>query len=104
MKSRFVLVLMLVLCLAGFALAQTDTARLIGTITDSTGAVIPNAAVAVTNTETGRAVTVQTGGSGEYTVNALPAGRNPTRVKQSNTHTATAHFTPEGHHGEEISC
>ncbi len=43
MNSRFFLVLILVFCLAGLALAQTDTARLIGTITDSTGAVIPNA-------------------------------------------------------------
>lgn len=41
--KRISLVLIFVLCLAGLALAQTDTARLIGTITDSTGAVIPNA-------------------------------------------------------------
>ena len=40
MKRKFFLVLILVLCLAGLALAQTDTARLIGTITDSTGAVV----------------------------------------------------------------
>ena len=40
MKSKFVLVLSLVVCCASFALAQTDTARLIGTITDATGAVV----------------------------------------------------------------
>src|SRR5260370_38509457 len=77
MNSRLFLVLILVLCLACFALGQTDTARLIGTITDSTGAVISNATVVVTNTGTGRTVSAQTGGSGEYTVTALPAGRSP---------------------------
>ena len=43
MKTRFFLFVILVLCLAGLAAAQTDTARLVGTITDPTGAVIPNA-------------------------------------------------------------
>ena len=103
MNSRFFLVLILVLCLAGFALAQTDTARLIGTITDSTGAVIPNAAVAVTNTGTGRTVTAQTSGSGEYVVNALPAGKYHIEVKQTNFKTATADFTLEVSQVQEIS-
>ena len=40
MKSKFFLVLILVLCVAGLALAQSDTARIIGTITDPTGAVV----------------------------------------------------------------
>jgi len=103
MKIRFFLVLILVLCFAGLALAQTDTARLIGTIMDSTGAVIPNAAVAVTNTGTGRTVTVQTGGSGEYTVNALPAGKYHIEVKQANFKTAAADFTLEVSQVQEIS-
>ncbi len=103
MKSRFVLVLMLVLCLAGFALAQTDTARLIGTITDSTGAVIPNATVAVTNTSTGREVTAQTSGSGEYTVAALPPGNYHVEVKLTGFKTATAELTLEVSQVQEIS-
>lgn len=103
MKSKFFLVLILVLSLAGLALAQTDTARLIGTITDSSGAVIPNAAVAVTNTGTGRTVTAQTSGSGEYVVNALPAGKYHIEVKQTNFKTATADFTLEVSQVQEIS-
>src|SRR5260370_12424515 len=99
MKSRFVLVLMLVLCLAGFALAQTDTARLIGTITDSTGAVIPNATVAVTNTSTGREVTAQTSGSGEYTVAALPPGNYHVEEKLTGFKTTTAQLTCESSQG-----
>jgi hypothetical protein len=103
MKTKFFLVLILVLCLTGLALAQTDTARLIGTITDPTGAVIANAAVTVTNTGTGRTVTVQTGSSGEYTLNALSAGKYHIEVKQSGFKTATADFTLEVSQVQEIS-
>jgi outer membrane receptor protein involved in Fe transport len=101
--KRISLVLISVLCLAGLALAQTDTARLIGTITDSTGAVIPNAAVTVTDTGTGRTITVQTSDSGEYTLNALPVGKYHIEVKQANFKTATADFTLEVSQVLEIS-
>ena len=103
MKSNLFLALILVLCLTGLALAQTDTARLIGTITDSTGAVIPDAAVTVTNTGTSRTVTVQTSGSGEYVVNALPAGRYHIDVKSPGFKTAAADFTLEVSQVQEIS-
>ena len=95
MKNRFFFLLVLVLSLAGLALAQTDTARLIGTITDSTGAVIPNATVAVTNSGTGRTVTVNTGASGEYVVNALTPGTYHVDVKRDGFKTATADFILE---------
>jgi hypothetical protein len=97
------LVLSFLLCLASLAAAQTDTARLIGTISDSSGAVIPNASVTVTNVGTGRAVTTQTSGSGEYTVNALPAGNYHIEVKQPNFKTSTADFTLEVSQVKEIS-
>ena len=103
MKSRFFLALIVVLCLSGLALAQTDTARLIGTITDSTGAVIPDAAVTVTNTATARTVTTQTGGAGEYAVNALPAGRYHIDVKAPGFKSAAADFTLEVSQVQEIS-
>src|SRR5450755_2762183 len=103
MNRRFLIALSLLLCLAGVALAQTDTARLVGTITDASGAVVANATVAVTNTGTGRTMTVQTGGSGEYTVNALPAGKYHIEVKQTNFKTATADFTLEVSQVQEIS-
>jgi len=102
-KSKFSLALILVLCLTGLALAQTDTARLIGNITDPTGAVIPNATVAVTNTATGRTVTTQTGGAGEYTVNALSAGRYHIDVKAPGFKTSSADFTLEVSQVQEIS-
>jgi len=79
-----------VLCLAGSALAQTDTARIFGTITDPTGAVIPNATVTVTDKATGRTQTLKTGGSGDYVVNALPVGKYHVEVKLDGFKTATA--------------
>ena len=103
MSSKTLLVLVLVFCLAGFALAQTDTARLIGTITDATGAVVPNATVTVTDTGTGRIVTTQTSASGEYTENALSAGKYHIEVKLAGFKTATADFTLEVSQVKEIS-
>ncbi|MGA7291372.1 MAG: carboxypeptidase-like regulatory domain-containing protein, partial [Terriglobales bacterium] len=103
MKSKFILVLMFVFCLTGLALAQTDTGRLFGTITDPTGAVIPNATVTVTNTATGRTVTAQTSGSGEYVVNALSAGHYHVDVTAPGFKTSAADFTLEVSQVQEIS-
>ncbi len=54
--------------------AQTTTADITGTITDTTGRVIPNAAVTVTNVGTNLSRTANTNESGEYTVTELPPG------------------------------
>lgn len=54
------------------AWAQANfTAQLRGTVKDETGAVIPGAAVTITNEATGVAVRVQTDGQGRYIFNAL---------------------------------
>ena len=66
MQRKFFVLLIMVLCLAGLALAQSDTARIIGTITDPTGAVVSNATITVTDAGTGRVVTAKTGAAGEY--------------------------------------
>ena len=94
MQRRFFAVLVLVLCLAGLAVAQSDTARLIGTITDPTGAVVTGATVTVTDTATGRVVTAKTGGAGEYAVNALPIGKYHVEVKQEGFKTADCRHHP----------
>ncbi len=103
MQRRFFAVLILVLCLAGLALAQSDTARIIGTITDPTGAVISNATVTVTDTATGRVVTAKTGAAGEYNINALPIGKYHVEVKQEGFKTADADITLEVSQVQEIS-
>lgn len=59
---------------ARMAVAQLDTGSIQGTIRDSTGAVIPNAAVVVTNEGTQRAYRTTSNRQGEYTVPTLPVG------------------------------
>jgi hypothetical protein len=103
MKRNFFVVLILVLCMVGAAFAQTDTARLIGTITDASGAVLPDATVTVTDTGTGRVLTAKTNASGEYVVNALPVGKYHVDVKAEGFKTASADFSLEVSQVLEIS-
>jgi hypothetical protein len=70
--SAITLFLFLLLCIPA-ALAQS-TASIKGTVTDATGAVVPNATVLVHNTGTGLDRTIQTDANGEYFVSALPVG------------------------------
>ncbi len=59
---------------AGIALAQVTTGTVVGTVKDSTGAVVPNTSVTVTNEGTGVVYTGKTNDSGEYRVGDLPDG------------------------------
>ena len=69
--SRIVVCLLLA---AGTGLAQTDTGRIVGLVTDSSGAVIPNATVSIKNEKTGEERTVKSNETGNYFVaNLAPA-------------------------------
>lgn len=60
---------------AGLGWAQELAATLSGTVTDSSGAVIPHARVTITlNEEGGESRVVETDGSGNFTATNLPAG------------------------------
>lgn len=74
-------------------LAQTDTARLTGTVTDPNGAVVAGATVTVTNLGTQRAVTVQSDQVGNYVVAALPPGQYQVELKQTGFRTVTQQIT-----------
>lgn len=78
MKSKQFLfwarVLLLVFSTAAICLAQSDTARLQGTVTDQQAAAVKGAGVTVTSTDTGRISTTTTNEYGYYTVTALPPG------------------------------
>ena len=92
MKRYFVtkLVLMLAvsamfLALAGMASGQEETAAAInGQVTDSTGAIIPNASVVITNTATGVERRVQTNSEGFYFATTLSPGDYTVTVEQAN--------------------
>jgi hypothetical protein len=58
----------------GLIAQSAGTGALAGTVTDSSGAVIPNATVTVTNTETNQARTITTGTDGTYKFALLPPG------------------------------
>ncbi len=65
-------------------LAQEETsATVTGQVTDSTGAVINNASVVVTNTATGQTRTVQTNNDGNYNVFPLIPGTYTVSVEQA---------------------
>lgn len=62
-----------VLC-AATAHAQTATGKIVGTVKDTTGAVVPQAKVVVTNQQTGLTRESETRDDGAYVVPLLPAG------------------------------
>ena len=103
MQRKFFAALVLVLYLAGVALAQSDTARIVGTITDPAGAFVATATVTVTDAATGRVVTATTGATGEYVINALPIGKYHVEVKQQGFKSAAADVTLEVDQVLEIS-
>src|ERR687885_166856 len=66
--------LLLYVCLAVGASAQVNNASLTGLITDTTGAVVPNASVTIKNKATNVETTATTDGSGYYTFASVPVG------------------------------
>jgi hypothetical protein len=103
LRTKFFAFLLIVLCLAGLAFAQTDTGRIFGTITDPSGAVVPNATISVTEVATGRVVTATTGAGGEYSMNALPVAKYHVEVKKDGFKTATAEISIDVSQVIEIS-
>jgi Carboxypeptidase regulatory-like domain len=63
--------------------AQSTTATLQGTVTDQTGAVVPNATVTATNQGTNVTRTAKTGSTGDYLIPALPVGAYQVEVQAS---------------------
>jgi hypothetical protein len=75
MKSRLLwfCVLVFTFCFPALLSAQ-DTASITGTVTDPSGAAIPNAKVSVQSQEHGIAQTTTTNGDGNYLISAVPPG------------------------------
>ena len=72
--SRWSVLAVLLCALPAAAFAQQETATIAGTITDSTGAVVPRAVVVVTNVQTGITVRTTATESGSYLVPSLRPG------------------------------
>ncbi len=73
-------VLAAALCLMPLA-AQVSTADILGTVTDSSGAVLVDAKITAENPETNLTRTATTNGSGNYVISLLPAGRYNIKVE-----------------------
>jgi hypothetical protein len=76
-------------CASGSAYAQSATSKLVGLVTDVSGAVVPDAKVTVTNAQTGISRATLTNSSGEYTVPFLDTGRYRITVEKSGFETFT---------------
>jgi hypothetical protein len=68
--------------------AQTATGQITGTVRDSTGAVMANVKVIVTNQQTGLTRQTNTAENGDYIVPLLPVGRYVVSAEQSGFKTA----------------
>jgi len=75
-------VLMIALGWSAPACGQVS-ASVVGTVTDQSGAVVPDATIRVRSTETGLTRTVTTDGAGRYVVIALPVGRYEVRASKA---------------------
>ena len=81
--QRSLLLITLLLVALPPAFGQLTTADIVGTATDATGAVVPNASVTLTNLATHDQRTANTNQSGDFTFTLLPAGHYTITVKAS---------------------
>jgi hypothetical protein len=72
--------------------AQSDNGSIVGTVADSTGAVIPNAAVVVTNVETGLKLNAKSNDSGEFQIFAVPRGNYKADVEAQGFQSQSVNF------------
>ncbi len=77
------------------AVAQAPTGTIQGTVTDETGAVIPNATVTISNRETGFSRAAVTNAEGLFSAPALPAGEYEVRVEATGFKTSLRAATVE---------
>ena len=74
-RCKWLVILVIAMMASVGAMAQlSGKGAISGTVTDKTGAVIPDATVVATNVATGIAATVKSSGAGDYTFTALDPG------------------------------
>ena len=74
MRKLWVFAVVALLLCAGLGWAQGTTSRIVGTVTDPSGAVIPGARVGLTNEATGVSFNVTTTQAGTYVFEAMQVG------------------------------
>jgi hypothetical protein len=91
-KKYRALILASLLCCSAMSGQSLNTSQVVGTVTDSSGATVPDAVVVLTQTDTGFTRSVKTNSSGNYTVSDLPLGPYKLQV----TYTGFQSFTETG--------
>ena len=86
MKQRFWFLptVLIFLLLLAPAYGQKITGTISGSVTDPSGAVVPDATITITNTETGLLRTTTTNTEGEFSAPDMPAGIYKVVIKQAN--------------------
>ena len=79
----FLLLLLSLLLATTVVSAQTFRGSILGTVTDTSGAVLPGATVKVKNSGTGLERTTQTSAEGNYAISELPIGTYTVTITQS---------------------
>jgi hypothetical protein len=80
--SRSLFVCSLFLLFASLCWAQKDTGSIVGTVRDSSGAVVPRASVIITDVDRGTSFSTSSNDSGEYVSGPLKIGRYRVKVEK----------------------
>src|ERR1700730_11247357 len=85
LKSGAIVVLFVLICLGYLprAFASGPTGKIVGTVTDNSGAAVRAASVSAINQDIGETRIVQTGAGGEFALLSLPVGRYTIKVEAS---------------------
>ncbi|HXN21341.1 MAG TPA: TonB-dependent receptor [Candidatus Dormibacteraeota bacterium] len=78
----------LLLATASVCFAQVQAGRIVGTVTDPSGAVVPDAKVVITNTATAQSQTLATNGAGDFVLTPVNPGIYRVEVSVSGFDTA----------------
>jgi hypothetical protein len=80
---------------SAYLAAQTDTARIQGTVLDDTSAAIPGASITLTNIDTGSKLTATSDGAGNFTFNALLRGNYTAQIQAKGFQSVSQSLTLE---------
>jgi len=84
MRNHWIGVLFLAISTVGLLSAQTQQGRIIGRVTDSSAAVVPNAGVTIENIDNGEKRILTTNNAGDYVAPNLPPGNYQVTVEAPN--------------------
>ena len=91
MRYKGIFPTILMLCACGAAYSQGTTSRVLGTVQDASGAVVPNATVKLTNEATRITFETRTTSAGTYAVEAVQPGSYELEVAITGFRTFTSH-------------